>query len=182
MSSADIAAEQLAANRRRPQWHRSKITNGRLLPPGIDMRSLWARRFRDVLLAHVQDLGGEDATSTAERSILRRAATLTVQLELMETKFAREGDASPDELDLYSRTAANMRRLLESVGIRRRPKEVQSLASYLSGMADEAEGVQDAEIVIDGDTTTAPERRMGDHGCEPQRLSNDDDEDDEESG
>ena len=137
-----------------------------------------------MLEAHTEDLGGPSNTSTAERSILRRAATLTVQLELMETKFARAGDASPDELDLYSRTASNMRRLLEAVGIRRRPREVLSLSEYLRRTEDDADDgdVTDAEIVIDGDTTTSPERRMGDRGCEPEGPLDSDDRDRDDDG
>jgi hypothetical protein len=38
---------------------RSRVTNGRELLPGVDGRSLWVRRFRDVLALHVSDLGGE---------------------------------------------------------------------------------------------------------------------------
>jgi hypothetical protein len=155
MSSPDLAAQQLAANRRSPQWHRSKISNGtRLLPPEVDMRSTWARRFRDVLEAHVEDLGGEAATSVAERSIIRRASVLTVQLELMETRFALAGDATAEELDLYSRCASNMRRLLESVGIRRRPRQVLSLSEYLTGKVAAAadEDALEGEIVDDGES------------------------------
>ena len=131
----------------------------------------------------IADRIGRDEIA-AERSILRRAATLTVQLELMETKFARAGDASPDELDLYSRTASNMRRLLEAVGIRRRPREVLSLSEYLRRTEDDADDgdVTDAEIVIDGDTTTSPERRMGDRGCEPEGPLDSDDRDRDDDG
>jgi len=103
---------------------RSRITNGSAFLPGIDGRSAWIRRAKDVIRAHLVDLGGEDNASAAERSIIRRAAVLTVELERLETKFALAQEASPEELDLYSRVAANMRRLLESVGISRRPRDI----------------------------------------------------------
>jgi hypothetical protein len=80
------------------------------------------------------DLGGDDNCSEAERSIVRRAATLTVELELLELKFAKAGGgAQPTDLDLYQRTAGNLRRLLESIGVRgRRSKDITpSLAEYL---------------------------------------------------
>jgi hypothetical protein len=70
------------------------------------------------------DLGGEDNVSEAERSIVRRIATLTVELERLESVFAVAGEAKPDQLDLYQRTAGNLRRLLESIGIPRRPRDV----------------------------------------------------------
>ena len=64
-------------------------------------------------------------TSTAERSIIRRAAVLTAQLEQLETRFAlADGAASAEDLDLYQRTASTLRRLLEAVGIQRRQKDV----------------------------------------------------------
>lgn len=101
--------------------HRSAITNGKLLP-GVDGRSTWARRLRDVIQALSADLGTDDL-SEADRSVIRRAATLTVELERMEEAFAAKGAADPDEIDLYGRTAGNLRRLLESVGLRGSSRE-----------------------------------------------------------
>jgi hypothetical protein len=69
-------------------------------------------------------LGGEDAVSEAERSIVRRAATLTVELERLELIFALAGEALPEQIDLYQRVGNSLRRLLESVGIKRVPKDV----------------------------------------------------------
>jgi hypothetical protein len=45
----------------------------------------------------------------------------------LEAKFALAGGATPDQLDLYGRTAGNLRRLLESVGLKRRAKDVEGL-------------------------------------------------------
>jgi hypothetical protein len=102
----------------------SAVSNGSVLLPGVDGRSAWARRCRDVLAEHLSDLGGELNTSAAERSIIRRAAVLTTELERMEQKFALAGQASPDVLDIYARVAANLRRLLEAVGLHRRCRDV----------------------------------------------------------
>jgi hypothetical protein len=110
------------ARQRDPQ--KSRITNGSALLPGVDGRSPWVRRCKDVIAAHLSDLGGEDNTSAAERSIIRRAAVLTTELEQLEVKFALNEQASPDDLDLYQRTAGNLRRLLEAVGLQRRARDV----------------------------------------------------------
>ena len=67
---------------------RSRISNGSSILPGVDRRSCWARRLRDLIDLHLSDLGGEDAASEAERSIIRRAACLTVELEHLELAFA----------------------------------------------------------------------------------------------
>src|SRR5262249_40262216 len=48
---------------------RSRVTNGRELLPGVDGRTLWVRRFRDVLALHLNDLGGESSTSEAEKAL-----------------------------------------------------------------------------------------------------------------
>jgi hypothetical protein len=107
---------------------------------GVDGRSVWARRLRDLIDIHIEDLGGSDAVTAAERSIVRRASTLTVELERMEARFALAGEASAEELDLYSRTAGNLRRLLESVGLQRRAKDVTpDLRDYVSARSTEAE-------------------------------------------
>jgi hypothetical protein len=111
---------------------RSRITNGSALLPGVDGRSPWVRRCKDVIAAHLSDLGGEDNTSAAERSIIRRASVLTVELERLEAKFALAGEADVDDLDLYQRTAGNLRRLLEAVGLQRRTRDVTpTLSQYL---------------------------------------------------
>jgi hypothetical protein len=100
---------------------------------------MWARRLRDLIEQHVADLGGNEAVSAAERSIVRRAATLTVELERMEAAFALAGAASPQDLDLYQRTAGNLRRLLESLGLQRRARDVTpDLKTYLAARGSAA--------------------------------------------
>jgi hypothetical protein len=110
---------------------RSRITNGSELLPAIDGRSIWARRLRDLISLHTADLGGPDNLSQAELSLIRRASTLTVELEHLEQRFILSDGASADDLQLYQRTANSLRRLLESIGLRRRPKDVTSLGQIL---------------------------------------------------
>src|SRR5262249_13712138 len=69
------------------------------------------------------------------RARIRRAATLTVELERLEAKFALAGEASAADLDLYQRTAGNLRRLLEAVGLQRRARDVMpTLSEYLAAL------------------------------------------------
>ena len=70
---------------------RSRVTNGSAVLPGVDGRSTWVRRLRDLISVHIEDLGGDDSISEAERSLVRRAATMTVELERMEAVFAVRG-------------------------------------------------------------------------------------------
>ena len=77
-------------------------------------------------------------TSSAERSLVRRAAVLTTELERLEMHFALAGEADPETLDLYARTAGNLRRLLEAVGLSRRSKNVTpTLREYIEQAASE---------------------------------------------
>ena len=127
MSTVDLAMNSSADSRlvaKRQRQGRSRITNGSALLPGVDGRSAWIRRCRDVIAAHLSDLGGEDNCSAAERSIIRRASVMTVELEMLEARFATAGQADPNDLDLYVRAAGNLRRLLEAVGLQRRARDV----------------------------------------------------------
>src|SRR5690242_8041478 len=93
---------------RRKHPGKSGVTNGSRLLPGVDGRSPWVRRCKDIIASHLSDLGGADNTSAAERSIVRRAAVLTIELERLEAKFALAGEADVADLDLYQRTAGNL--------------------------------------------------------------------------
>jgi hypothetical protein len=117
---------------------RSRLTNGRRLLDGVDGRSPWVRRYKDIIRMHLVDLGGEDNASAAERSIIRRCAALTVELERLEVRFALANEASPDDLDLYQRTANSLRRLLEAVGLQRRSRDVTppSIEEYARHVLD----------------------------------------------
>jgi hypothetical protein len=132
---ADANIETSSADRptvdRVPSRQRSRVTNGSTLLPGIDQRSAWVRRCKDVISSHLSDMGGEDNTSAAERSIIRRASVMTVELEQLEARFATAGEACASDLDLYQRTAANLRRLLEAVGLQRRAKDISPTLSDL---------------------------------------------------
>jgi hypothetical protein len=105
----------------------SAIANGRLFQ-GVDQRSGWVRRAKEVIASHLSD---KPDASAAEAAIIRRAAVLIVELERMERQFALAGEADPGTLAMYASTANHMRRLLESVGLERRPRNVSTLGTLL---------------------------------------------------
>jgi hypothetical protein len=49
---------------------------------------------------------------------------MTVELERLESKFAKAGEASDRDLDLYQRSAGNLRRLLQTLGLERLQRDV----------------------------------------------------------
>jgi hypothetical protein len=117
--------------------NRARVTNGKCLLPNVDGRSSWARRFRDVIAAYSSDQGGEDHLSEGRRALIRRVACLQTELEILETKFALAGGAEAGDLDLYQRASANLRRLLEAIGLDRVPRDVSSLGDILNaGLRD----------------------------------------------
>ena len=133
--SAALDSTVTATRRTRPakgdaRYGRSAVSNGTQLLPGLPGTNVWVRRCKDIIADHLSDLGGANNTSSAERSLIRRASVLTVELERLEAKFAMANAAneapSDSDLDLYQRTAGNLRRLLESVGLQRRAKDVGS--------------------------------------------------------
>jgi hypothetical protein len=132
---------------------RSKVTNGKRLfaDMTVDGRSGWSRRLRDLLQLHVADLGGEDVVSTAEHSLCRRISTITVELELLERKFALKGKgANADDLALYITGANSLRRLLESIGLKRVARDVTPLIQdYINRPSIPEEDPADVEDVID---------------------------------
>ena len=118
------AARSASAARSVPGRQHSAITNGSKLLAGVDGRNPWVKRCKDLIAEHTVDLGGADNVSAAERSIIRRASVITAELEFLEARFAGAGGAEPDDLDLYLRGSNNLRRLLEAVGLQRRPRDV----------------------------------------------------------
>jgi hypothetical protein len=115
---------------------RSRITNGSAFVIGTDQRGPWIRRCKDIAAAHLSDLALDDAAiSEAQRSLVRRIAVLTTQLEMLESKFAAaNGEASAQNLDLYVRASGVHRRLLQTLGLERRAKTIgPSLGEVLRG-------------------------------------------------
>jgi hypothetical protein len=119
---ANVAGKSLATRKRRDlslRTVRSALTNGSCLFLGdVDERGPWCRRLRDLQRAHESDLGGREALSEGQRTLLRRIAMLELQLEMLESRFAQnDGEASGEQLMLYQRVASALRRLLESLGL-----------------------------------------------------------------
>ena len=73
----------------------------------------------------------------AERSLIRRASMLTVQLEMLDAKFAaNDGEATPPQLATYTTVTNTLRRTLEAIGLKRRQRDVSAvpdLREYLRG-------------------------------------------------
>ena len=106
---------------------------GAMLFPDVDHRSAWMRRLRDLIRDHVSDLGGPDQVSSSEAILIRRASMLTLQLEMMESKWAaeREGEAGPKSLELYQRTTGALRRTLRNPRLTQTPTRRDAIPTRL---------------------------------------------------
>ena len=43
---------------------------------------------------------------------------------MLEVRFATAGEADPADLEIYQRCANSLRRLLEAIGLHRRPRDI----------------------------------------------------------
>ena len=140
--------KQISQRRLRPSLasFRSAISNGSQLLPDIDGRSAWARRLRDLINDHVSDLGGRDMVSSSEMILIRRASMMCLQTELMEQHWADAGgEATPRQIDSYSRITSSLRRVLESLGLGRRARDVGPTLGSVLREAHRRD-VEDAEM------------------------------------
>lgn len=115
----------------RPKRLRSRVTNGRQMFVDGDGRGPWARRWRDLVELHAGDIGQPELLSEAQLSLIRRVATIEIELEAMEGRLSQGGAA---DLDTYTRASGHLRRLLETLGIERTKRDVTmpTLAEYLA--------------------------------------------------
>jgi hypothetical protein len=118
------ARQRTPSRAKRP---RSAVTSGRKLFVEGDPNSAWSRRFHDLVLGHVGDLGGADLLSEAQFSLIRRAAAIECELERLD---ARLSIGEPVDLDSYGRCAGHLRRLFETIGVERKAREVIDPLSY----------------------------------------------------
>ena len=109
---------------------RSRITNGADILPGVDGRSLIARRYRDIAAQIAADQGGADRCSEARAQLIRRFAAAAVMAEAMEAQLANGESIDVAEHALLSSTLV---RLASRIGIDRRAKNITpTLREYLS--------------------------------------------------
>ena len=100
---------------------RSAVTNGRRLFVRGDGNSAWSRRYRDLILGHFSDMGGESLLSESEKSLIRRASAIECELEQMEGLLSQR---QPVDLDAFTRAAGHLRRILETLGLQRKQRDV----------------------------------------------------------
>jgi hypothetical protein len=97
---------------------RSRVSNGSKPLLGADGRSMWIRRYKDLIEDHAACYGGEANLSVPRMSMLRRQAAAIIECEQIEARMA-EGKASDDDIDRHTRITGNIRRNYEAMGMDR---------------------------------------------------------------
>lgn len=116
----------------------SRVTNGKEVLPGVDGRSLIARRFRDVVDAVAADQGGADRLSEARLQLIRRFAASAVVAEQMEAQLAL---GHTIDVATHSTLTSTMVRVASRIGINRKAREVvPTLAEYLTRRDEREDG------------------------------------------
>jgi hypothetical protein len=73
--------------------------------------------------------------SEAQFSLIRRAAAIECELERLDARLSL---GEPVDMDSYARVAGHLRRLFETLGLERRPRDVvPDLHSYLDDKAEQ---------------------------------------------
>ena len=129
MSAVEAQVNDGGRTRVRAKRPRSAVTSGRKLFVEGDPNSAWSRRYHDLVVGHIGDLGGRDLLSEAQLSLIRRASAIECELERLDAALSL-GEAV--DLDSYGRATSHLRRLFETLGLERRPREVEvTLAELL---------------------------------------------------
>jgi hypothetical protein len=128
---------------------RSAITSGRQLFIDGDPNSAWSRRFHDLIIAHISDISagqGANVLSAAQLTSLRQATSIECELERLQAMLSRGDEV---DLEAFARTAGHLRRMWETLGLERRAKDTNDMASFLARrkrLAAVAPSQIDAEI------------------------------------
>ena len=111
---------------------RSAMTNNPLKLRGVSGSSADGRRFRDLMLAYAEPLGGLLALSAVDTALVREAASTSLQSDAMASALARGESVDPEQ---SVRVANSLSRILTR--LERRAKAVaprpKTLADHLAG-------------------------------------------------
>ena len=104
----------------------------------LDGRTRAAQLVRTTMADIAGDLGGPEHLTTGEQQIIKRAALTGAMLEDMGCRWL---SGEPVDPALYATLSNAERRLLETVGLKRRARDVTpSLNSYLAARRQAAAG------------------------------------------
>lgn len=101
--------------------------------PGVDGRTVTARRFKELYQQIIEDAGGDQFVTENVRQLARRAAFLSQIAEAMERDYITGGDVSIEKYMDLSKVLARMIAALGTDRKQRRVDAAPSLNHYLEG-------------------------------------------------
>jgi hypothetical protein len=119
--SVDSSSPVVVASR--AKHGRARVTNHHDLLPGLDGRSPAARRYRDLVNAFISDMGGIEQCSAIKIGLVRRLASVTVQVETIEASLV---NGQPIDISVLCTLASTVLRLSSRLSIERVPKPVNN--------------------------------------------------------
>jgi hypothetical protein len=135
METAGIRLGVSAALDVRQRKGRSAVTNGKRLHVVKTGDVKWARRFRDILVEIISDMGGHDSgLSEAQRQLARRCATIAIACERMEGEAAAGNEIN---LEIYGALTDRLGRCFQRLGLKRQAREIIDPLSYAKEHGDE---------------------------------------------
>jgi hypothetical protein len=117
--------------------NRSATTNGIVVLDGVDGRSPEGRRFRDLVVAFSEELGGVEGLSQQDAAIVRHAAAATMQSESLQAAVVR-GERIDEEQ--FVRLGNGLVRALNALKARRKPKKDGLTIAEIAARHRKAEG------------------------------------------
>ena len=113
---------------------RSRVTDGRKLVAGLDGRSGPARRYRDLCMSLADDLGGAAGLTEAQRALVRQAAAMIVQSEILQGAVLRGELIDVEQLTRLANAAT---RILSRLGVKRERRDpTPTLHEYLAATSE----------------------------------------------
>jgi hypothetical protein len=128
MSVDEVEANIVERGAVRTKRPRSAVTSGRKMFVEGNPNSAWSRRYFDLCQSHIHDVScgeGPDALTAAQLSLIHRAAAIACELERLD---ARLSVGETIGLDEYGRAASHLRRIFETLGIKRQAKPVHDIS------------------------------------------------------
>jgi hypothetical protein len=118
----------------RPSTLNTKACNDWLALDGVDNRTGFARRFRDLAVRLVRDLGLDDLDAVGDsiKLQIRSAALLAVQVEQLQAQTARGDDV---DLSLLVKMQNSLARSLWALGLGKRKRQDLTPADALQAAA-----------------------------------------------
>lgn len=97
-----------------PTASRAAATNRtRLIPPGVDGRSVHGRRLRDLILKLAAEHGGVDALTEMQLSTIQMMATTLCAIEALQPRVVTGQPAAMNQLTRLNNTLRRLSAALE---------------------------------------------------------------------